>query len=306
MSNPSSEDKKYCYPGTSILKNKLNIQDADTLDTMERKLTAIRLTEMKQKPITGTFDFDHLKAIHKFIFQDLYAFAGEVRTVGISKGFVFAQPSYIDEEANRLFKKLKNENFLNGLNKDRFCERLAYYKTELNVLHPFREGNGRSTREFIESLARYNGFTIDFSNISKERYMDAMIHSPHSEIKLIGLLKESVHYLDSKVLHKSVIEQYTDQCPAIKYISFDAAKAIDELNCKQGTPISLKDIKNLYQEAGKTLECNSTPDNINSFNELKLIIDELKHAQLNHMNENSKSKVQFKILKNSIEHDISG
>lgn len=161
-------DAKYCYPDSDILINKLDIRDADKLLVYERKLTMLRLLELLDRPIDGKFDLKHLQAIHKYIFQDVYEWAGKIRTVDIAKGNMFCNVKFIESQAEEIFSKLKKEDFLAGLEEDAFCIKLAYYFAEINALHPFREGNGRSQREFIRSLALKNGYSIYFDRISEE------------------------------------------------------------------------------------------------------------------------------------------
>lgn len=100
--------------------------------------------QLQDHPIADQqWDLNHLQKIHQYIFQDVYPFAGKVRTEQIGKGdFRFASPLYIESEADRVFQELKTEKYLIGLRKNVFCERMAYYFSEINVLHPFREGNG--------------------------------------------------------------------------------------------------------------------------------------------------------------------
>ena len=160
-------DTKYCYPDTEVLINKLDIRDLDKLHIFERKLTMLRLLELLDKPINGKFDFKHLQAIHAYIFQDVYDWAGKVRTVDIAKGNMFCNVRFIPEQAEEIFSKLKKEKYLAGLEEDVFIRKLAYYFSEINALHPFREGNGRSQREFIRSLALKNGYVIHFDRISE-------------------------------------------------------------------------------------------------------------------------------------------
>ena len=140
-------DTKYCYPDTEVLINKLDIRDLDKLHIFERKLTMLRLLELLDKPINGKFDFKHLQAIHAYIFQDVYDWAGKVRTVDIAKGNMFCNVRFISSQADVIFSGLKEEHYLAGLDEDMFIKRLAYYFSEINALHPFREGNGRSQRE---------------------------------------------------------------------------------------------------------------------------------------------------------------
>lgn len=166
-------DTKYCYPDSDVLINKLDIRELDKLHAFERKLSMLRLLELMDKPINGKFDFNHFQAIHKYIFQDIYDWAGKVRTVNIGKGNMFCNVKFIDSQADEIFKRLKTENYLSGLDEEMFIKRLAYYFSEINALHPFREGNGRSQREFIRSLALRNGYLIFFKNITSDEMLSA-------------------------------------------------------------------------------------------------------------------------------------
>ena len=166
-------DTKYCYPDSDVLINKLDIKDVNKLHKFERKLTMIRLLELFDNPIKGNFDFKHLKDIHKFIFQDIYDWAGNVRIVDIAKGNMFCNVKFIDSQAEEIFSNLKEEMYLSGLNEEDFVKRLAYYLSEINALHPFREGNGRTQREFIRLLALKNGYVIKYDRISNDEMIRA-------------------------------------------------------------------------------------------------------------------------------------
>ena len=140
--NPSDGGNLYEYPN-GVLRNKLDIRDAEQLKQVEAALTALRILQLHAQPLTGRFDLDHLKAIHAFIFQDIYTCAGELRQVDIIKDASrFAHFALLEDQANRLFASLAQENYLQGLSLEQFATRAAYYLGELNVLHPFREGNG--------------------------------------------------------------------------------------------------------------------------------------------------------------------
>lgn len=111
-------NSKYCYPGTTVLKNKLNIMNIEKLQTYEAKITAAKSLGLRKSGITGNFDSNHIKQIHKYLFEDVYPFAGQFRTENIAKGeFRFAQFEYIETELERLLNKLKKEEYLQGLNK---------------------------------------------------------------------------------------------------------------------------------------------------------------------------------------------
>ena len=168
----------YCYPKSNVLINKLEIKDIDLLQKYEAKITAAKLLSLRQKGIIGNFDIQHVKDIHFYLFEDIYPFAGKFRTENIGKGvFRFAEWQYIEPELNKLLKKLEAENYLSNLDKNNMAQRLAYYMSELNVLHPFREGNGRTIREFIRELALKNNYILNLMNVDPAHFLDASIKS---------------------------------------------------------------------------------------------------------------------------------
>jgi cell filamentation protein len=166
-------DSVYCYPDSDVLINKLNIKEPDRLREAERKLSAVRMLELIENPIEGKFDLGHLEKIHGYLFQDIYVWAGKVRTVDIAKDNMFCKVQFIQPLAEELFSKLKQENYLHKLDKEEIAVKLAYYFAEINALHPFREGNGRTQREFIRELALDAGYTIHFSTVSEEEMLEA-------------------------------------------------------------------------------------------------------------------------------------
>lgn len=170
-------DKYYCYPNSNVLKNKLNITDSDELLKAERKITALKTAQATVNRLQGNFDFEHLKSIHRFLFCNIYEWAGKIRTVNISKGNQFCRCDYIEEQMNNLLLKLKTENYLVGNNKEELAKRLAYYLSEINVIHPFREGNGRTQRMFIEYLSYNAGYQLDFNKISKDEMLEASVRA---------------------------------------------------------------------------------------------------------------------------------
>lgn len=169
-------DREYCYPDSNVLINKLNIHDADALRIAEREITSLRLAAAKVQPIKGKFDLKHLQAIHAYVFGDMYAWAGKLRHVNISKGNQFCLAMNLETYGRNLFQKLEQEHYLIDA-KENVPHRLAYYLSEINVLHPFREGNGRTQRLFIEYLASVAGFHVDFSLVSAEEMIVASADS---------------------------------------------------------------------------------------------------------------------------------
>ena len=168
----------YCYKGTNTLVNKLNIKDPIKLKDYETSMVSLKLLALSKKGITGNFDINHFVSIHKFLFEDIYNFAGLFRTENIAKDyFQFAEWEFIEDELNRLLHELKKEHYLGNLSIEEFSKRLAYYWAELNVLHPFREGNGRTTREFLRQLSLKNGCNLNFQNVEEKKLLDASIKS---------------------------------------------------------------------------------------------------------------------------------
>lgn len=180
-----------------VLKNKLGIKSSKELENSERDITTIRLIQLNNHPISRNFDLRHLQDIHHFIFSPIYDWAGEIRNGSLAKGeTVFTYPERIIPALNKLFSQLKSENYLQDLNKENIVQRLAYYLGELNVIHPFREGNGSVQRAFISELAERLGYELDFSNVSQQEMIDASIlvyrKSDYSE--LAKIINKSITY----------------------------------------------------------------------------------------------------------------
>lgn len=143
-----------------VLRNRLGITDAAELARAEAELTALRLIELRTDPPAGDFDLAHLQAIHRHIFRDVYDWAGELRTVSIGKGHLFCLPQHLESFAADVFGRLHREDLLRGLDVDAFVTGLAELLGDINALHPFREGNGRTQRAFLSQLARDAGFVL--------------------------------------------------------------------------------------------------------------------------------------------------
>ena len=183
----------YCYPDSNVLKNKLNIKDNKLLKNAEEEITLIKQMELLKNPIKGNFTKTHLMNIHKFIFEDIYSFAGKIRREQISKGdTMFYPPNLIDREINKLFSKIKEKNMLKKSEAEKAFDNLAFVMAELNIIHPFREGNGRSIREFIRLMAKRMGYDINWGNADKEELLEASIQSVDDYRVLIGIIKSCV------------------------------------------------------------------------------------------------------------------
>jgi len=186
----------YCYPRTDILINKLGIMDERALTTAEREITSLKLLILFDKPASGEYDFDVLCKIHKTIFEDLYEWAGQIRREDFfSKGdSIFCRGQYIMESSDKIMRDLRNENFLKGLGKTKFIERTAYYMGEVNALHPFREGNGRTAREFFRQLSLNASYLLDFSKTDNEKLLIADIEAFNGRYdNLVKILETAIH-----------------------------------------------------------------------------------------------------------------
>jgi len=177
-------DDVYCIPGTAVLKNKAGITDQYQLDEYEGDFTAIRLLELTQNPVEGSFDLAHLCEIHQYLFQDVYDWAGEIRTVDIIRGDSrFCNVRHIQTYSNTVFSALATEKYLVNLEPKVFSNRLAHYLAELNAIHPFREGNGRVQRLFISQLAEQAGYSLDFSALNQAEIYPVMQESFLGNVK---------------------------------------------------------------------------------------------------------------------------
>jgi cell filamentation protein len=164
----------YVYPGTTVLKNIPGIRNQEILDRFEADRVGQRSLELIERPLSGLFDIEHLQGIHRYLFQDVYEWAGDFRTVDIAKGdSYFAHVPYIESTLKGLFGELSEERHLRGLNQERFASRLAQILGTLNAVHAFREGNGRAQREFVRELAYKNSHWIDWNKVSREELYHA-------------------------------------------------------------------------------------------------------------------------------------
>ena len=158
---------------TGVLLNKLGLGTAAELDAAEREITHAALILLGESPVHPGYDLPHVCAIHRRIFGDIYDWAGQIRTVGIAKASLFCLPQHIETSAAEIFRALRSENCLRDLDRDTFVARLAYYLGEVNAVHPFREGNGRTQRAFFEQLARDAGYTLAWQHLRAARNIEA-------------------------------------------------------------------------------------------------------------------------------------
>jgi cell filamentation protein len=185
-------DTHCCYPGSHVLINRLGIRQEDELALAEIELSQARVEAFE--PDFDDMSLRALQAIHRHLFQDLYSWAGELRTVDVSKGGTrFANATRIAPEADKLFRQLAAENYLIGMQRSQFAARLAHYYCELNVIHPFRDGNGRTQRLLFEIICINAGHAIRWEPIGQTEWLDANIAAYHCQLQpLTGLLDRAL------------------------------------------------------------------------------------------------------------------
>jgi cell filamentation protein len=182
MTSRYAHKDAYTYEDSPVLRNRAGHRDQSALDRFERISVANRMVE---DPPPGNFDYQHLKAIHHHLFQDVYDWAGQERNVSISKGQTqFANPRFIHPVVTALLSQLAEEKYLNNTSPEFFVERAAHYVLELNIAHPFREGNGRVVRYFLSLLAHNAGFEIDEDQL-RDGWVDACIEGVTQEGQLM-------------------------------------------------------------------------------------------------------------------------
>ena len=177
-------DKNYCYePDFTVLQNRAGLRTQDGLDRFERRMVRQRI--MEDIP-TGDFDLDHLRAIHYHLFQDIYEWAGEIRTVELSKSDTgFLPQQFIERSVAQIHESITGQNYLRELSAGKFAERAAVIMGDVNHVHPFREGNGRTQLQFYKQLAERAGHTADLTRIDKDAWIEASIQSHDGSDALI-------------------------------------------------------------------------------------------------------------------------
>lgn len=181
---------RYVDAATGVLRNRLGIREAEELRQAEASLAAWRSFELALEPLPGSLDFAHLQALHARLFGDLYDWAGEIRDVEIAKGACrFAGCRHIPAVAEMIFGQLAREGHLLGLGAEAFAARAGHYLGEINALHPFRDGNGRTQREFIGLLARQNGWRVAWEKVDAAEMIEAsktsLLHGDNSGLARI-------------------------------------------------------------------------------------------------------------------------
>ena len=187
----AAESDPLCYPGTTVLRNLLDIRDAELLEEAE---LALFLTRSEEPFPNGDFDVEHYLSLHRHLFQDVYAWAGEIRNVRIGKdGIWFCYPEYIGAELDRTFVELGTITGLRKMAPANFARHVGHFLAELNAIHPFREGNGRTQLALLAILSEGAGFGYDRRRLDRSRVMRAMIDSFSGDPQaLVSLIREVI------------------------------------------------------------------------------------------------------------------
>jgi cell filamentation protein len=173
---------RYLDPVSGVLRNLLGITDAGELARAEAALSASRLIDLERGRLPGSYDLDHLRAFHRYILGDAYGWAGELRTVSIAKGSVFCLPRHLASYAADVFGRLAAAGRLRGLNREQFIGKVAEFRADVNAMHPFREGNGRTQRAFFSQLAHDAGHHVDWVRLDPDRDNAASAAAHHGDL----------------------------------------------------------------------------------------------------------------------------
>ena len=164
------EKDPYLLNGSTCLINRLGITDTQALNEAEAAISEVAFAELIANPIEPTFNLEHLCRIHHYLFRDIYEWAGQLRQTEISKGGqLFLPYRNIEDVAAEVFYQLQKDSFLRELDETEFAYKAAYYLGRVNMIHPFREGNGRVQRIFLDQLAELSGYAFQWSGVSGER-----------------------------------------------------------------------------------------------------------------------------------------
>ncbi len=179
MSNENRDDKLYKYPNSNVLRNIPDIKDAEALEIFERLATLKRIEEGTPE---GKLDLGHLQAIHKHLFQDVFEWAGKIRLVDFHKGGQWFHPmNRIEMGMADVHKRLVKSDFLRNLNRENFSTGAGVIIGDINLVHPFREGNGRTQFQYLKQLAHQAGHNIDLTRFDGNEWITASIKANRAD-----------------------------------------------------------------------------------------------------------------------------
>ena len=175
-----------CYENSNVLINKFDIRDEKELEMMERNLTSYLMAQATIEIPFEDVNFEFYKNLHKYVFGEIYDWAGTIRKVDMSKsGTKFCPANEIEKRGKNIFDRLETQNYLKGFKGEEFINEFVDLYCELNYLHPFREGNGRIQRQFLLMLLNNMGKHIDFKDIDRDLLMIATIKSVKGDLFML-------------------------------------------------------------------------------------------------------------------------
>jgi cell filamentation protein len=167
----------YFVEGGDVLENKLGITDPEQLREAEEDAFSDTAADILNEDLSGAIlDFNFFKQTPRSSLWKVYPFAGQIRTVNITKqdsSIPFCYADFIESEANRIFQNLEAKNYLKNETKAEFVNNIAELAMDLNALHPFREGNGRTIRFYLQLLANNAGYLLDYNEVGREEIIEA-------------------------------------------------------------------------------------------------------------------------------------
>lgn len=186
-----------CYPDTSVLINKLGIQNQVQLDENETLITTVQSLKFELDPFPEELNFTYYKRLHHFLFESLYEWAGEIRSVNLSKQHTsFCPADEIESLSTATFGRLKRNQYLQGLSREDLLNELVDLYVSVNYIHPFREGNGRVQRLYFRQLAQRAGYRLNFAGVDSDQMMIATIHAASG-------VTETMRQVFEQILEKS-------------------------------------------------------------------------------------------------------
>lgn len=200
------------------------IDTYEAVNKADRELSTVRALKLEKHPLDGEFDLDRFQRTHEYLFQDIYYFAGQLRDLPMEIDSVtrFASPKFLEMRLPEFFRQLKADNYLRGLPKSKFIGKLANYLTDINILHPFREGNGRTKRQFFGELSATAGWKLDWNAVSKDEW---------------------------KMADECAFDSSRDKCRDTSYLRILLDKAIQPIGVQKIVPVQTEGKNAPVQEA---------------------------------------------------------
>lgn len=177
---------------SGVLRNQLGISDPQYLEEVEAGLTLAAIVDLGMRILPGRYDLDHFAVVPSGDLRRHLSVAGEIRVVSIAKSDLFCLPQHIESYSAEVFGALVKERHLRGLTRDGFLGRLTHYFAEVNAIHPFREGNGRTQRAFFRQLSHEAGWPIDWSDLDPDENIRASMASLRGDNDVLRVVLDTV------------------------------------------------------------------------------------------------------------------